>query len=426
MINKIKTLLKDKDKKVLLENFISLSVLQGANYILPLITLPYLVRVLGPEKFGLLAFAQAFAMYFGLFIDYGFNLSATREVSIHRENKKKLSEIFSSVLIIKIGLFIISLMILSIIVFSFEKFRQNWFLYYLVLLPFIGNVIFPFWFFQGIENMKYITMINFISRLIFTILIFLIIKEASDYYLVPVLNFFGGIIGALLSLWIVYKTFKIRFFLVNLQVILDRLKGGFDLFLSSFTSSFYRNFNTVALGILTNDLYVGYYAIAEKIIKIIQLLQGVVGNVLYPYLSKRFSSDYFLFFKLSEKYFKVVVGIYGTIFVVVLIASPIIVYIINGSIQENILLNLRIMSIVIFIGGLNYFYGVIGLLSMGFNGEYTRGVLITSISNIFIVFILAFFLKDIGASIAFVSSEILLLIIFYRYIYLIKTTKINK
>ena len=107
-INKLKEVSHQEENKQLLSNFLSLTTLQAFTYILPLITLPYLVRVLGTEKFGLVMFAQAFIIFFNIFVDYGFNLSATREVSVNRDNKNKLTEIYSSVISIKLLLLVVS------------------------------------------------------------------------------------------------------------------------------------------------------------------------------------------------------------------------------------------------------------------------------------------------------------------------------
>ena len=112
------------EKNVVASNYLSLLVLQGAYYILPLLILPFLVRILGAEKFGLVMFAQSLATFLTVFVDFGFNLSGTREISLARDDKQKLSEIFSAIMIIKIGLILVAFMILFVIVNVFSRF--NW------------------------------------------------------------------------------------------------------------------------------------------------------------------------------------------------------------------------------------------------------------------------------------------------------------
>ena len=188
MIAKFKSKFQSENSKKISANFMYLSILQGMNLILPLITFPYLVRVLGIENFGLLMFAQAFIVYFTMIVDYGFNLSGIREVSSNRNNKNKLINIFSSIMIARFILALVGLIFLTIIVFSFEKFSQNWELYYLTFGIVIGTALFPTWFFQGMEKMKYITVLTVIAKLIFTLSIFLFVTTEKDFIYVPLIN----------------------------------------------------------------------------------------------------------------------------------------------------------------------------------------------------------------------------------------------
>ena len=270
----------------LLSNFLSLSVLQIFTYALPLLTLPYLVRVLGVENYGLVMFAQSFIMFFSILVDYGFNLSATREISVHRDDKEKVSEIYSSVMTIKVILIFLSFFILSVVVFSFEKFNQDKELYLITYLMVVGQGLFPIWYFQGLERMKYITGINIVSRVIFTIAIFIFVNETDDYILVPLLNGLGITIGSLYSLYLIKMSFKQQFKLQSFNSIKTHFKDSTDFFLSRVSVSIYTSANVFVLGLFTNNTMVGYYSIAEKLYQAIQGLYGPISQTLYPYVAK--------------------------------------------------------------------------------------------------------------------------------------------
>ena len=289
MLSKLNNIANTEDKKRLLSNFFSLSVLQIFTYVLPLLTLPYLVRVLGAEKFGLVMFAQAFIIFFNILVDYGFNLSATREISVNRESKEKLTEIFSSVMSIKFVLIGISFAILSLVILLFEKFSNNNDLYYLTFLWVIGQALFPVWYFQGLEKMKYITIVNITSKLIFTIAIFIFIQDESDYILVPVLNGLGFIIGGLLSLRIVCKDFKQEFKIQSFEVLTFYFKDSSQFFLSRLSSVGYSNINTFLAGILLSPVFVTYYYLADKAVSVILALFTPIVQTVYPYLAKKFN-----------------------------------------------------------------------------------------------------------------------------------------
>ena len=211
IVKNVCAFLKNSEEKLVLHNFFSLVLLQGANYILPLIILPYLVRVLGAEKFGLVMFAQSFAVFFNVFVDFGFNISGTREISLARENKVKVGAIFSAIMIIKLGLLIVAFSLLFLITNLFTRFSIDAEIYLLSFGVVIGQALFPIWFFQGVEKMKIVTFVNILSKVIFTVLVFFLINTELDYHKVPIFNSLGFIVSGLLGFLLSFKYFECIF-----------------------------------------------------------------------------------------------------------------------------------------------------------------------------------------------------------------------
>jgi len=340
----------NQEYKRLKSNFISLSFLQAANYILPLLTLPYLIKILGIENFGLLAFATAVIAYFGILTDYGFNLTATKEISIHRNNPEKITEIFSSVMSIKLILLLLSFTILSAIVFSIELFSNSWQIYLLTFGSIIGQFLFPVWFFQGIEQMKYITLLNLLSKTIFTLAIFILVTKESDIYLVPLLFSIGSIIAGILSLFIIYIKFNLHFKIQKINTIKYYFLDGWHVFLSRLYVSLYSTSNTILLGLMTNNVIVGYYAITEKIVLAIGGISEPVNQTIYPYLAKKYKENFYDFINFLKK-----MALYFTIgsFILFLLSEYFVdelVYLIQGNYDAHIsmLLSIFLFRILLF------------------------------------------------------------------------------
>lgn len=405
--------LKTKEEyRRILSNFASLFVLRFANYLLPLITFPYLVRVLGVEKFGLISLAQALIVYFQLITDYGFNLTATREISIYRDDNRKVSEIFSSVLLIKIILMIISFLAMVIVVFAIPKFRSDSIVYYLTFGVIIGQVLFPVWFFQGMEQMRFITYLNLVAKFLFTFLVFIVVRKPSDYVCVPLLNALGSVVSGVLSLLVVFKKFGVSFSFPPMERIKRDLKEGWHVFLSTIGVNFYRNMNTVILGIVAENTAVGYFSISYKLLAAIQSLQGPIGQALFPYISSKLKSnsnkEVLLYVKRTIA--KYAIMAYGALLAIAVLFSKQLIALVAGNLVPRSFSDFLIMSPVILIGGLNYVLGILGLVASKHDKYFTIGTTFSGLINICLATILSVKLKDLGTSVSLLVSESALLL----------------
>ncbi len=287
MKKRIEQLLKNKDYKALLENFISLSALQMVGMILPLITLPYVLRVLGFENYGIIVFAASLNAYFSSLTDFSFKYTATRDVAIFKNSQKKLNLIYSKVLIIK-GLFLtLSFAVLTVIIYSYDPFYNNRLIYFLTIPMLLGQALFPDWFFQGIEKMKYITFLNIGIKLFFTACIFIFIRERTDYWMYPLLQSSGFIGAGIVGQFILIKKYNLRFIWLKPKIIKQTIKSNTPIFINQFIPTLYNNSTTFLLGLLTNNNFVGIYQAIKTVVNLCVKLIEILSRVFFPFLNRQ-------------------------------------------------------------------------------------------------------------------------------------------
>ncbi len=340
--------------KRLSENFISLVVLQFINIVLPLLLIPYLIRVLGIEGFGVYSFVLAIILYGVKLSDYGFTLSATYHISLNQKNKLKRDEVFSSVLTIKILIVLAYIIFLTPLVFLIDKlyiYKEFIVLSYGVLF---GSLLFPTWFFQGMEKMKYLMYLNSFLKFIFVASVFLFVKEKSDLYLLFLLNSTAIFITGLLALYVAIKKFDVKLSLQPLSKIVFYLKDGWYIFTSKIAVEFYTTVNIIILGFFVSPLVVGYYAIAEKIIHAIGGLLDPLTRTVYPYLVNVYQDSSDSFVRRNKQLALVIFLImFPVSLIVMFFAKPILLLVTGGEVAELSVSALKILSLALMV----YLYG---------------------------------------------------------------------
>ncbi len=378
-------------------------LVQIANYIFPLITLPYLVRILGPEKYGLVAFAQSFIGYFILITNYGFDLSATREISIYRGQKEKLSEIFSSVMYAKV-------LLLSLCFFIFffflqvDKFKKDSLVYVLTFGIIVGQTLFPLWLFLGLEKMGYITILTILERAVFTICIFIFIRNTNDYIYVPLFNTMGYLTSGILGLLLALFKFGVTFRTPKLQEIFSQIKHGWHSFISATNVSLYSTTNMFILGLFWNNVVVGYYAAAEKLIYAIQRLLVPLSQAVYPYVSKAAheKKEKALSFISRILYINIAIGIFLAI--IILLGARVIIKIILGPMYQESVYVMQIFAFLPLAGAVTNVLGFQTMLPLKMDSELAKALIIVALINVMLAFILIPFFAHLGAAIAFLCT----------------------
>ncbi len=396
-----------RKNKVLIQNFSSLTILQISQYVFPLITFPYLVRVLGPEGYGLVAFANAFVNYFTVLTDYGFNLSATKDISINRDNHNKIKQIYSSVLTVRLILFVLSIVIIVPIVFMFSKFSKDMEIYLIAFLTVFGTTIFPVWFFQGIEKMKFITIISVLVKLLWVILVFVIVTTKNDILNLVILNSASSILIGIISLAVIKIKFKVSFSFPELHCIKKQFIEGWHYFLSTASISLYTTSTTFILGLFANDAIVGYFSAADKIRNAVLNISATASRTVFPHLSLEFQRSYDAAISFIRKFSISMGSIMLIVSILLFLLAKQIVLLVLGPDYTNSIILLRIMSFLPIIIFLSNVAGIQTMLNMGFKKEFANIIFIGAVFSIIMSIILVPIYLAIGTAITVLLTEIL-------------------
>ncbi len=394
------------ENRRVLNNFFSLSLVQFANYLAPLITLPYLFRVLGPSKYGLVELARAVSVYFLMVTDYGFSLSATREISIHRDDVDRVSEVFSAVLLLKFMLVVLSAAVLAMVVVAVPKLRADWPVYFLAFGNVIGMWLFPIWLFQGLERMKPIATLNVTAKLLVIASIFLFVREQADYIYVPLLQSAGTILIGAGGLLLALRSFHVRLRLLPVAVLKREFKDGRYLFASKMATTLYTTTNIVILGLFADFSFVGYYAAGDKIVRAVQGLQVPLSQAIFPHIGKLASESKEAALAFAARIAGLVSAVTLALSVALFVTAPYLSQVIFEQQSGAGVSVIRILSFLPFIIGLTDILGVQVMINFRLEKALTKILMTAGILNIAVALLLVMPLRHIGVAIAAVLTEV--------------------
>lgn len=328
-MSKKKIIIKAQDK-VLFSNTFFLYILTFSSQFFSFLTVPYLTRVLGPTVYGKVGIAVAYMAYVQIILDFGFILSATQRVVENRDNKEVLGKILSAVTGVKLFLSVILTLIFGSYVLFSESMKGDVVFYLLYMASTIANALMPDFFYRGIEKMKIITVRTFIIKGLATVGTFVFVKQASDYWMIPLFVMIGNIVAVFAMYYDMAKNYNITFKYVDKDFIKGTVKDTALFFISRAASTAYQAVNTIILSfVYGSSSVVGYYTSADKLVSLGKTASGPIADSLYPYMIKQ--KNFRLVKKLMVFFMPIIVIGVGIAF---WLAEPICVWIFGAEYAE--------------------------------------------------------------------------------------------
>lgn len=406
-----------------LRDIISLMFLQGINYIMPVLVLPYLIKVIGAEGFGIYSFALSVCQYLILIVDFGFNLSATKQIAIHKGDKEAVSKIFSDTVYAKFFLMLASLIIAFILslIPEFEIYRKAIFAMFGMV---IGHTLLYVFLFQGLDEIRWVSFFTAIAKFTVLPLTFIFVKGPEDLYTAVFLQGFVSFVAAIISLVMIGTKKWVHLVRFTFNGMWDAIKDAFPIFLSNAATSIYTVCFVLILGYFATADVVGQYSASERIMRVLILfIFAPIMQVFYPKISRLAKTDKIESKKLYKKILFSVIGLMTLIGIGMFTLSYVIVSLAGDDYMgtESIMRILCIAPLFIGTGGVVGQIYILALSDNKYKKYFTKTYIMAAIVAIVSIFIFIPILQAQGAAIALLITEIFVMCSFVYY-----KRKINK
>jgi O-antigen/teichoic acid export membrane protein len=379
---------------------------QMLNYLLPIITIPIIVRIIGPSNFGSINYISSIVTYFVLFIGYSFELSASRVIAMNQDDQTKLNNIFSKVLFTKILLFIISTVIFLGLIYYSENLKKDILLSVYTYLVCIASIFDCNYLYTAKQDLKQVAFFNLIAKVALNVSFLYFIRKQEDYILQPLLISISQIVVAVGSFYWAIRLYAIKVIYPSLKAVFEMIWEDKILFFHSFAHTIYTTLNIIFLGYFSSLTEVGFYTAGWKLIILIQaLLISPLGVVLFPIIGQAFGKSKEDGIAIIQKMAPIIFFSTLAIGFGILIFGNLTVRIFYGDAFLNSVLIFRILAFMPMMLALNMLFGIQAMVNLKMDKKFFFITLSAAVINVLLNLVLIKFFGSPGAAVSWFLTE---------------------
>lgn len=388
-------------------NYILNLINTGTQMLFPLITFPYVCRVIEADGIGQINFFQSIISYISLFTCLGIPMYAIREIARDRSDVVQMNRTAMEILLLHSMLTLVGYAIVAILCLTVPQIQVNIPLFLILSLTIFFTAIGCEWFYQGIEDFKYITIRGLIIKTVSVVLLFIFVKSKTDLLYYGCYTVFGVLGGN------IFNFFRLRKYIHRENIIFSELhikrhiKPVLKIFSFSVVTSIYLQLNTVLLGFLKNALAVGYFAAATKVMQMLLMMSSCLGSVMMPRASHLIAENKENEFnRLIQKSYDFTLAVALPMTIGLIFCAPSLIMALCGVKFEHSILPSQIIAPIILMVAISNVFGIQVLFPKGKTNIVTLCCGIGAVADLILNLCLIPFFSYIGTSIAYLGAEV--------------------